>query len=223
MNIKKIIFLSFILLSSCTNTKPEEKEEYPDHLTFSHTSGFYDQDFFLNIKAPKGYSVYYTTDNTDPDESSNIYNSPILIKDNSNNPNYYSLKNNISSLDVYYPSQLINKCQIIKVIGIDPITKDKTPISCLNYFVGYQNKDGYLNMPVVSLTINDDDLFDYEKGIYVTGKIYDEEEHVGYPESYPANYQQKGKEIEREAYFKYFDESKEIILEQNIGVRIHGG
>ena len=78
-------------------------------------------------------------------------------------------------------------------------------------------------MPVVSLTINDDDLFDYEKGIYVTGKIYDEEEHVGYPETYPANYQQKGKEWEREAYFKYFDESKKIILEQNIGVRIHGG
>ena len=221
MRVKSIIFIALLLLSSCDNGPG--KDVYPDHLVFSHESGFYNKEFSLKIKGPKGYNIYYSLDNSDPDETSNLYKTPILIKDVSNNPNYYSIKDHISSLDVYYPSQLVDKCQVLKVIGINPKTGNKTPISHLNYFVGYQNKNGYENMPVISLNINDNDLYDYDKGIYVTGRIYDESEHTGYPETYPANYHQKGKEWERKANFKYFDSSKNIALEQNIGVRIHGG
>ena len=200
-----------------------EKERSLDHLEFSHPSGFYDEEFNLTIEGPKGYNIYYSLDNSDPTEESNKYTSPLQIKDVSNQSNYYSMKQGISSLDVYYPERLIDKCVLLKVRAIDPISKKSTPISYLNYFIGYQNKDGYLNIPIVTLNVNEDDLFDYEKGIYVTGKIYDESEHEGYPETYPANYQQKGKEWEKPANFKYFDENKELELEQNIGIRIHGG
>ena len=218
MKFKWIILVSTLLFTSCG-----EHQEYPDHLVFSHESGFYEDDFFLTMKAPKGYKIYYTTDNSDPTELSTQYRTSIHIEDVSNKANYYSIKQGISSLDVYYPSRPVHKCQVIKVIAINPKTNDRTPISYLNYFVGYQKKDGYTNMPVITLNINDDDLFDYERGIYVTGKIYDESEHTGYPETYPANYHQKGKEWERKANFKYFDASKQIALEQMIGVRIHGG
>ncbi len=218
-----LIPLIFIFLCSSCKGKTKEKEDDLDHLVFSHESGFYNDEFDLTIKGPKGYNIYYTTDNSDPDEQSYLYNEPIKIKYVSNNPNFYSIKDGISSLDVYFPTELVDKCQLIKVIAINPDNGDKTPISYLNYFVDYQNKDGYLNIPVITLNINDDDLFDYEKGIYVTGKIYDESEHVGYPETYPANYHQKGKSWERFANFKYFDGSKNLELEQNIGVRIHGG
>ena len=68
-----------------------------------------------------------------------------------------------------------------------------------------------------------DDLFSYEKGIYVTGKIYDESEHEGYPETWPANYNQKGRAWERKADFLCFNEQKEYEFSQTIGVRIHGG
>ncbi len=221
MKLKSFVFVGLLLLSSCN--QGGGGEEYPDHLIFSHESGFYDESFSLEIKGPKGYNIYYSTDNSDPDESSLRYTSPILVEDLSSKPNYYSIKGGISSLDVYFPSELVDKCQLIKVIGINPETKEKTPISYLNYFINYQNKEGYQNMPIVTLNINEDDLFDYERGIYVTGKIYDESEHTGYPETYPANYHQKGKQWERKANFKYFDESKNITLEQDIGVRIHGG
>ena len=226
-----ILFVGSLLLSSCspnststtsTSTSEEPPFVHPDHLVFSHESGFYDKAFLLEIDGPLGYDIFYTFDNKDPDETSFCYEGPILVDDVSDKPNVYSLKENISSLNVYYPTDLIDKCVLLKVIGINPVTKEKTPISYLNYFVGYQNKEGY-NLPIINLNINDDDLFDYEKGIYVTGKIYDESPHEGYPETYPANYHQKGKEWERPANFKYFDENRELILEQNIGVRIHGG
>ena len=221
MKVKTIFFVCALLLTSCN--PQESKDKYPDHLTFSHESGFYSEEFSLEIKGPKGYNIYYSLDNSDPDESSSLYTSPIEIKDASSNPNYYCLKEGISSLDVYYPSELVDKCQVVKVIGINPKTGEKTPISYLNYFVDYQNKEGYLNMPIITLNINEDDLYDYDNGIYVTGRIYDESEHTGYPETYPANYHQKGKRWERKANFKYFDASKTLTLEQNIGVRIHGG
>ena len=232
MKSKSLILLTLLLLCSCGLNKHEsisesesetESEEKLDHLVFSHPSGFYDEPFSLEILGPDGYDIYYTLDNSDPDETSLLYSEPIYIEDVSSKDNYYSLIEGISSLDVYYPSELIDKSTIIKVIAIDPITKERMPISYLNYFINYQNKEGYEDISVVTLTVNDDDLFDYEKGIYVTGKIYDESEHTGYPETYPANYQQKGKEWEREANFKYFNEDKELALEQNIGIRIHGG
>ena len=220
----KIFFLvSLLLIASCSGKKPQEtsilistsddEPVYSDHLVFDHESGFYDKSFNLQISGPKDYSIFYTLDNSDPDEKSERYNGPISIMDNSNNPNVYSLKQNISSLDVYYPTDLVDKCVNLKVIGINTLTNERTDVSHLIYFVGYQNKNGYENMPVISLTVNDDDLFDYEKGIYVTGKIYNESEHTGYPETYPANYHQKGKEWERPANFKYFDENKNLVLD----------
>ena len=193
------------------------------HIVASHKSGFYDQSFKLTLRAPEGFEIYYTTDNSDPTSLSTKYTSPIEIKDKSNEPNYYSLIDNISPLDVYYPTELVDKCQIIKVIAINPTNNESTEIFNFNYFINFQNKTGYDDMLVVTLNVNDDDLFDYEKGIYTLGKIYDESEHTGYPETYPANYNQKGKEWERPAMFRFFDKDKNLYLEQKIGIRTHGG
>ena len=225
MKSNKLLFIVMVLLSACNGQSKEKdpSDDYPDKLVFSHESGFYSEPFSLEIKGPKDYDIYYTTDNSNPTEASLLYKEPISIKDVSNNPNVYSEIEDISSLDVFFPTALVDKCNLIKVIGINRTTKEKTPISYLNYFVGYQDKTGYANMPVITLDVNDNDLFDYETGIYVTGKIYDESEHTGYPETWPANYTQKGREWERPANIKYFDGNKSMVLEQNIGIRIHGG
>lgn len=209
--------------SDVTYTAVFNPERSLDHLEFSHQSGFYDEAFLLNIEGPKGYDIYYSFDNSDPTTSSNKYVAPLEISDPSNNPNNYAMKQGISSLDVYYPIRLLDKCVLLKVKAINPTTQESTPISYLNYFIGYQEKDGYNTLPIVTLNVNEDDLYDYEKGIYVTGKIYDESPHEGYPETYPANYHQKGKEWEKPANFKYFDKNKNLELDQNIGIRIHGG
>ena len=228
MNKRCIFLIPILVLGACSKNHHASSSEpnphiYPDYLVFSHESGFYNEPFNLEIEAPEGFDIFYTTDNSDPTEASLLYEKAIEIKDASNNPNYYCLKQGISSLDVYYPTELVDKCQLIKVIAINQETGERTPIHHLNYFVDFQNKDGYQGLPIITLNINDDDLFDYERGIYVTGKIYDESEHKGYPETYPANYHQKGKEWERAANFKFFDTNRELSLEQNIGVRIHGG
>lgn len=119
------------------------------------------------------------------------------------------------------PEGKVDKCTTVKAIAI---AKDgtKSDVITNTYFVGLDDTF-YKDLPIVTLTIDEDDLFDYDKGIYVKGRIYDESEHEGYPEAYPANYTQKGKKWEREAEMSYFDGNKKMIFTQDIGVRIHGG
>lgn len=200
-----------------------ESHKNETFIVSSHQSGFYNEPFLLELRTIPGYDIFYSLDNSDPNEHSTRYASPISISDASNKDNHYSLIDNISALDVYFPSSKVDKCTLIKAVAINKDTNEKSEIKYLNFFVGFENKAGYENVPVVTLNINDGDLFDYEKGIYVTGKIYDENPHEGYPETYPANYQQKGKEWEKPANFQYFESNKAFSFEQNIGVRIHGG
>ncbi len=191
-------------------------------LSFSHESGFYSDAFELTITPSVDATVYYTLDSSAPDKTSCVYSEPLLIEDNSSSPNVYSAIDGISSLEVFTPTSPVDKCVVVRAYAVteDGYVSDTV---CKSYFVGYDEKSGYGDLPVVSLVVDPEDLFDYETGIYVTGKIYDESEHSGYPETFPANYNQTGKEWERPAQFTYFNGDKSYLFEQEIGVRIHGG
>ena len=194
----------------------------PLEVVSSHESGFFNDNFDLSLQTRADAQIYYTLDSSTPDLNSSIYKGPIEISDNSGNPNVYSAMGGISSLDVFMPTELVDKCTVLKAIAVDE-NGNKSKLICKTFFVGYQEKEGYSDIPIISLSLDPSDLFDYETGIYVTGKIYDEQEHSGYPETYPANYQQKGKDWEREAEFVYFESDQTFSFAQTIGVRIHGG
>ena len=185
-------------------------------------SGFYESGFNLNLYSTNNSKIYYTLDSTTPTTNSTLYDGSLLIEDNSSDPNLYSSISNISSMDVYIPNYLVDKCVILKAIAVDSDGNISNMI-IKTFFVNYNKKSGYDNMPIISMVVDPSDLFDYEKGIYTTGKIYDEGEKIGYPETYPANYNQKGIEWEREADFTYFEADKSFSFNQSIGIRIHGG
>ena len=191
-------------------------------LVASQESGFYDEGFELNLHSTANTTIYYTLDSTTPTINSNVYDGSIKITDNSNTPNKYSNIDNISSLDIYLPTDLVDKCVTVKAIAVDS-ESNVSDVICKSYFIGYNEKLGYDNMTIISMVCDPAFLFDYEEGIYVTGKLYDEGEKIGYPEEYPANYQEKGREWEKEASFTYFDNDNSFSFSQNIGIRIHGG
>ncbi len=189
---------------------------------FSVENGFYDNAFSLKIYTNlEDVAIYYTTDGSTPTEQSTLYTGSVDITDNSQNVNIAGGHRNTSALDVYYPEYLLDKCTILKAIAVDG-EGNKSKVSQAIYFVGYNEKQGYDNLPIISISLNDDDLFGYENGIYVKGQIYDSEEYMDLePAQRPTNYSQQGKEWEREAYFAYFDTQKEIVVSQKIGLRIH--
>lgn len=223
-----ILLLSSLMISfsSCKNNKQEESEE-PIIIdgsipTFSLESGFYDNNQELTISVKEDVDVYYSL-NPDCENPTWVkYTKPIVLKDRSDEKNTISIVQGISNLDVYYPTEKIDKCYNIQAYSVNKDGERSVTVE-KNYFIGFQNKTGYQNMPIVNLSLDYDDLFDYEKGIYVKGKVFDNSPETTYPEQHEANYTQKGKKWERKALLTYYEGNHSYSFSQDIGVRIHGG
>ncbi|MBR2284653.1 MAG: CotH kinase family protein [Ruminococcus sp.] len=199
-------------------------------------SGFYDGEQQLTISAAPGLTIYYTTDGSTPDASSAPYTGSIALRDNSSEQNVLSARTDIvprvqtmwGMSAATAPASPVDKANVIRAAAVDSEGNVSTPVTG-TYFINYQGKaDYYKNMKVISIVTDSDNLFGYENGIYVLGKVHDDwrngSEYDQSTPSYfmPANYTQKGREWEREASMQLFEDGK-LALSQNIGMRIHGG
>lgn len=187
---------------------------------FSKDSGFYANGFDLNISAPQGCTVYYTLDGSDPTTLSNRADGAIKVYDKSSEPNVYSAKTDIA--DGYTaPTNPVDKAMIVRAIAVDA-NGNTSDIITKSYFIGYTQEDCEMNMRVISLVTDPDNLFDYEKGIYVKGKIYDQSTgNMMQSWNHPANYTQEGREWERPAHITVFEKGT-AAYNANVGIRIHG-
>lgn len=242
--IKCIIGLSVLGILFLVAIYSEPNQE----INFSAESGFYDEGFYLEIKADEGEKIYYTLDCSDPDENSTLYEGPIWIDDASNNENVYSM---ITDVSVDFNEELLNQaektnlllrygykipvCKIDKATIVRAVAVDKngnlSEIKTNVYWVGYSQKDGYEGMNTISIITDPNNLFDYNKGIYVTGQTFDDFLNCGklvYPITpnigwWPGNYSQKGCEWEIPAYCMFFDADKKCITSGDFAIRIQGG
>ena len=66
-------------------------------ISFSQDSGFYSEQFMLTITGNPKYTLRYTLDGSTPDNTSSIYEEPILIEDASLYNNVYSARTDTSA------------------------------------------------------------------------------------------------------------------------------
>ncbi len=217
--------------------------------SFSHESGFYDNPFYLKINVPKGTTVYYTLDCSDPDTSSLKYTakSPIYLKNATENKNVYSARTDTSAgfltdliksrknaeeIPGYVvPKYNVDKCNVVRAVAV---TKDgrNSEIVTGSYFVGI-SADSYENAKIVSIVTDPDNLFDSKKGIYVLGDKFEE-----YINSFffgaegdagslwrwwDANYRQKGKKWKRDAQIYIFDTNADLVMSEFGKIGTKGG
>lgn len=242
-----IFIVAFVLVFEYV--LPSEKNGHKGkgtEVAFSRKSGFYEEPFELELTAESG-TIYYTLNGTTPDRKSIKYENPILITDATDNENVYSMRTDVSAgfdkeeiekissgfLGYQIPNYKVDKATIIRAVVYDEMG-NQSEVKSGSYFVGFSDKEGYDGMKMLSLITDPSYLFDYEKGIYVTGKTYDEyvkeyrctgewywrEEFWGL---WMANYRNRGIQWERKADCQFFDQSGKLILEQKCGIRIHGG
>lgn len=221
--------------------------------TFSHAAGFYPSDISLTLTAEPGATILYTLDGSEPDEN-NLggttyqykktypenpgdpygtfftnsyqtlsYSAPITITDRTAQPNKLTgISSTYDANPDYFPNYNVFKGTVVRVKAIKP-GSDPSPVVTRNYFVSPQGT-GRFSIPVISLSINEDKLFDYEDGIYVAGKLFDDY-RTNNPNDVPdypiGNYTQKGSGFERRANFSYFVDGQQV-LNQDIGIRVQG-
>jgi hypothetical protein len=196
-------------------------------ITVSHNSGFYAEQFELQIETDEGCEIYYTLDSTSPIEFGELLNSNILLEPSSNGTPTLAYITEISHAGAPWREPIgdIQMATVLRVVAKDP-DANYGDEQTFTYFIGleYATPPG---IPVVSLVFDQEHFFDHETGIYVLGQIFENwqtQNPTRIPDGgTPANYFQSGVEWERPSHFKYFDEQGNVALSQNIGVRIHGG
>ncbi|WP_410524681.1 CotH kinase family protein [Polaribacter sp. IC063] len=221
--------------------------------SFSHKSGLHTSPFNLTLTSENLNSVIvYTLDGSEPDinnlsgtsfnyknqypydvgesvgpiltdtYTSKTYSAPIAITDRSNDADRVSIKNTVQA-PLHTPPNRVRKATVIKartfVNGMGSNTSSKT------FFV-WSGGNPY-NLPILSLQMNEKDLFDYNNGIYTAGIDFDNwrVENPTNNQSYRpnfSNYWRSGAEWEYPVNAQFFDTSLNSVMNTDAGFRIHG-
>lgn len=183
--------------------KPLDSDVWSDKISFSVPSGFYDENISVELSADG--EIRFTLDGSDPGEGNGeLYSQPIEIN---------------ASTDV--------RATTIKAAATD---KDGNigEIYTVSYVTGQDVNERFDDDTLVFVLSTDPyNLYDYEYGIAVPGKIYDDyvAEHPGeeIPYTAPGNYFQTGREWERPIYVEVFESDGSKVIDQAAGVRLSGG
>ncbi len=241
--------------------KDKKEEEEKSSVLFSQPSGVYKDAFSLELSSESG-DIYYTTDGSDPSTSDTRikYEGAIDIKDRKGDPNVvsavepelisgnfvkYDRKNKTFTSTVSAPTDdKVDKCSVINAVA-ELSEGEYSEICTATYFIGTPEEhiQGIkesceamgTDLAVISISMDYDDLFSSNKGIYVKGDLFDEAlaEHLENGEDtnedtarrLEANYNQRGKEWERNCrvdFLEYNADGAKTAFSQNCGIRIQG-
>lgn len=197
----------FNLSKGKTNNRSEPISK--DFLYFDIQSGFYDQEFQVEIIGPKDWKIYYTLDGSKPDSESEVYKAGISISNRTMEDNKYAALTGLSIRTDRIPWDKVEKCTLIRAIAIDADGNSSSEINA-SYFVANGNKAMYNNLPVISICAQPEELFGYERGIYPNGKVYEDALASETLVSTSANYYM---DYVANVYVKFFGKDKQLAAE----------
>lgn len=159
------------------------------------------------------------------------YSTPISIVNRTNQPNDLAkISSTYHQTPEYIPTTDVFKGTVVKVRAFKAGTIP-SPIVSKTYVVSPQGTSRF-TLPVISLSLTESKFFDYDNGIYVAGKDFDEwralnptlvaDENIINEDNANANYIRRGSATEQVGNLSYFVNGNEV-LNQNVGIRINGG
>ncbi len=194
-----------------------ESFAYYDGIGFSAPGGFYDSSFALTLTAKEGEKIYYTTDATEPTKESAEYTEPIVVSSKSGSKYVYARMGFGYLNGSGFVPRTVDAGMVVRAITVDArgrITGSATQ----EYFIGLANDSAYANIPVISLTVNPDDMFGYFDGIYVLGRTREDAAISGVKDA--GGYANYLNGWSRDSKITYYEPSKDRTFEQEAKVEI---
>lgn len=199
------------LTASKNEENTDDKKLSKSKLEFSVPGGFYDETVMLSLTSDENLDIYYTTDGTEPTTESDKYTSQIKISNKSGSEYTYAASDGIGYYSEYRPSR-ITMGTVVKAIAVDADGKTVAEKS-QTFFVKIRLNNEVINQPVVSITVNPDDLFDYFNGMYIYGRTYEDALAKGEDTTQKANYYNGWV---KNAYVEFFDADKSKTYEGEV-------
>lgn len=192
---------------------------------FSHEAGAWPDGIQIELSQPDEQAVIrYTLDGSLPTADSPLYQQPISFSDRPANQLMFIQTTPNEGANGGYgwksPSGHFEPALVIRA----RVFRDGFPPSGVETRT-YLNQSFEHTLPVISIVTDREHLFSDETGIYVPGRIYQQNgwnhnDAWGRPN---ANYHQRGVEWERPASIELIEPGQSGYFNQQIGIRIHGG
>ena len=182
-----------------------QKMKEADDIIVSQEDSFCAGDLVLELSDAGGYPIYYTLDGSIPGFESGFYEDPIA----------------------FTATDEVRSC-VLRARSYDESTGEWGDLFTRTYFYAdsMETLKERFSTYIVCLTSDPYNLYDYEYGIMVEGKIRDE--YVNSPEyisgklTQPANFTQQGRDWERDAFVEILSPDGERLIAQDAGMRIFG-
>lgn len=196
-------------------------------IEYSLPAGWYAEEVLLDLQTTeKNAQIYYTLDGSIPNETSSVYSGDSLrLRDRSQDENQYtSIWTSPDDWDgqdgVTYNPNPQYKATVVKTRLYFPEEDTWSEKVWTNTYL----IDAEYTLPIVSLSIQDEDFFDEDTGIYVPGKAYENylattEEIDPEPRNRTGNYSEDRKVL---GYMEYFTENGSCVMENQVTMRICG-
>ncbi|MCD8197996.1 MAG: CotH kinase family protein [Lachnospiraceae bacterium] len=197
---------SLLLLFAAVNVPDLAAEaESEDDILVSQEDSFCEGDLVLELSTEGGFPIYYTLDGSVPTFDSSLYEGAIT----------FACTDDVQSC-------------VIRACAYDENTGEWGDLFTRTYFYArdLETIRNRFSTYIVCLTSDPYNLYDYEYGIMVEGKIRDEyinsDEYIPDKLTQPANYTQEGREWERDVYVEILSPDGERLVAQDAGIRIFG-
>jgi len=189
---------------------------------FSQLGGYYEEPFELQLTTDEsGAEIYYSLDGSEPTKDDLLYTAPIQIQSRRGEAAELAW---IEAMSPRWapPGGEIFLVTPVRAKVFETDGNASSPTITHTFLVDEEKR---YTIPVISLTTNPEYLFDYDHGIYVMGRafdeLYDPNPDLNVWERI-ANYKFRGEEWERPVHIEYFETNGSLGFSQDAIVRIQG-
>ena len=196
-----------------SNTQGEVVET--EKLHFSVPGGFYDNDIQVELSAGENSRIYYTLDGSEPTTQSALYESPITIINRSGS-DMTAVNPQMEYYTATFQPASITMGTVLKAIAVDTLGQQSDTVT-QSYFIGIEKSGDITGVPVISISTDENNLFDYFEGIYVKGRSYEDEIAKGYDGGGAGNYYNNWS---KPVYVEFFSNQKDKTFAQKMQVSI---